>query len=488
MDTSTSKTNTSISRRSFLKTSAATAGAFIVVPSKVVSGLGYVAPSDKLNIAGVGVGGKGGQNISNMMSENIVALCDIDRQYANGCFVNFPQAKQYVDFREMLDKSGKDIDAVVIATPDHTHAVVALASMQLGKHVYVQKPLTHSVYESRVLLEASRRYKVVTQMGNEGHSAASVSEVCEWIWSGAIGEVTQVDAWTDRPIWPQGMRRPEQGMWLPEHINWDLFIGPAAMRPYHRAYHPWDWRGWWDFGTGALGDMACHVLDVVFAAMKLGHPSAVEASSTALNSEGAPMASIVRYEFPARPKEGKINMPAVNVTWYDGGLLPQRPDSMPEGVELGHDKNGLIFHGTKGVLLCGCYGVKYRLLPVAKFENQPKPPAILRRVKTSHEMDFVRACKESPENRVMPLSNFEYSGPLNEMVVMGNLAVRMQSLGKKLKWDGENMRITNLSATDELKVPNGIPHQEPHTLTLNAIQTAEEYIRHTYRDGWSLNI
>jgi predicted dehydrogenase len=359
--------------------------------------------------------------------------------------------------------------------------------MQLGKHVYVQKPLTHSVYESRKLLEASRRYKVVTQMGNEGHSNDEVSEVCEWIWSGAIGEVTHVDAWTDRPIWPQGLTRPEQGMWVPEHIDWDLFIGPASMRPYHSVYHPWNWRGWWDFGTGALGDMACHVLDVVFAAMKLGHPSSVEASSTALNSESAPVASTIRYEFPARPKEGKLNMPAVTVCWYDGGLLPPRPEGFPDGVELGEGNNGVLFHGTKGLLACGNYGGSCRLLPEDKFRNTPKPAARLRRVGMSHEMDFVRACKESPQNRVLPLSNFEYSGPLNEMVVMGNLAVRLKDLNKKLLWDGPNMRITNLSDSEEIKVSNGIPKQEPRILKLNAVQAAQEYIRHTYRSGWSLD-
>jgi predicted dehydrogenase len=480
--------NTSVSRRQFIKTSATAAGMFLIVPSHVVSGLGHTAPSDKLNIAGIGVGGKGSVNIGNMKSENIVALCDIDWQYAKGCFDAYPQAKRYVDFRKMLDEEGKSIDAVVIATPDHTHAVCALAAMQLNKHVYVQKPLTHSVYESRVLLEASRRYKVVTQMGNEGHSLDSVSEVCELIWSGAIGEVSHVDAWTDRPIWPQGLTRPEQGMWLPEHINWDLFIGPAAMRPYHEAYHPWDWRGWWDFGTGALGDMACHVLDAVFSAMKLGHPSAVEASSTAFNSESAPVASTIRYEFPARPKEGKLNMPAVSVTWYDGGLLPPRPDSLPDGVELGKDKNGILFHGSKGLLLCGTYGENWRLLPADRFANLPKPAARLRRISVSHEMDFVRACKESPENRVLPLSNFEYAGPLNEMVVMGNLAVRLKSLNRKLQWDGVNMRITNLAASDEIRVNNGIPNQDPRILKINAIQATEEYIRHTYRKGWSLSV
>lgn len=480
--------NNTVSRRRFIKTSAATAGLLYIVPSHAVSGLGHVAPSDKLNIAGIGVGGKGEVNLRNMNTENMVALCDIDWQYAKRCFDTYPNAKRYKDFREMFDEMGKSIDAVVIATPDHTHAVCALAAMQLGKHVYVQKPLTHSVYESRVLLEASRKYNVVTQMGNEGHSSPSVSEVCEWIWSGAIGEVTRVDAWTDRPIWPQGLMRPANGMWVPEHINWELFIGPAAMRPYHRMYHPWDWRGWWDFGTGALGDMACHVLDVVFSAMKLGHPSAVEASSTAINSESAPVASTIRYEFPARPKEGKLNMPAVNVTWYDGGLLPKRPDALPDGVEMGEGMNGVIFHGSKGSLICGNYGGAYRLLPEDKFKSLPKPTPRLRRVEMSHEMDFVRACKEPAGSRVLPLSNFEYAGPLNEMVVMGNLAVRMKSLNKKLQWDGVNMRITNLADDDTLKVANGIPGQEPKMLTLNAVQAAEEYIRHTYHNGWSLNV
>ena len=480
--------NEQISRRRFIGMTASAAGLLTVVPSHAISGLGHIAPSDKLNIAGIGVGGKGRTNLNNMKSENMVALCDIDSQYAKGTFDTFPSAKQFVDYRKMFDAMSKDIDAVVIATPDHTHAVIAMAAMQLNKHVYVQKPLTHSVYESRTLLEASRRYKVVTQMGNEGHSSDAVSEVCEWIWSGAIGEVTRVDAWTDRPIWPQGLTRPEQGMWIPEHVDWDLFIGPAAMRPYHRSYHPWDWRGWWDFGTGALGDMACHVLDVVFSAMKLGHPVSVEASSTAINTESAPVASTIQYDFPARPKEGKINMPAVTVYWYDGGLLPRRPEGLPEGIEMGTGRNGVIFHGTKGTLICGNYGEKYMLLPDTKFKNAPKPPATLRRVGMSHEMDFVRACKESAQNRVLPLSNFEYSGPLNEMVVMGNLAVRLKNLNKKLLWDGVNMRITNLSDSETLIVTNGIPRQEPRQVTLNAKQAAEEYIRHTYRQGWSLGV
>ena len=274
-----------LNRRQFLSTAATLTAGFTIVPAYAVSGLGYKAPSDKLNIAGIGVGGKGSVNLRNMNTENIVALCDVDFNYARNTFNEYPKAKRFFDFREMLDISGKEIDAVVIATPDHTHAVAAIACMQLGKHVYVQKPLTHSVYESRQLLLASRKYKVVTQMGNEGHSDDSVREVYEAIHAGAIGDVYHCDAWTDRPIWPQGLSAPRDTMPVPENMRWDLFIGPAKMRPYHRAYHPWDWRGWWDFGTGALGDMACHVLDVLVYVLDPGHPVSVEASSTAINTQ-----------------------------------------------------------------------------------------------------------------------------------------------------------------------------------------------------------
>ena len=474
------------SRRDFIGASAATAAGLTILPNQVVSGLGHKAPSDKLNIAGIGVGGKGQVNLKNMSSENIVALCDIDWNYAAKTFKQYPSAKHYMDFRIMLEEMHKDIDAVLIATPDHSHAVCALAAMQLGKHVYVQKPLTHTVYESRILLEASRKYKVVTQMGNEGHSSSNVADVCELIWSGAIGSIRKVEAWTNRPIWPQGLTRPPQGMQLPDGINWDLFIGPAAMRPYHSAYHPWNWRGWWDFGTGALGDMACHVLDVVFAALKLGHPSSVEASSSAFNNESAPNTSLIRYKFPERKKVGKLKMPEVKVTWYDGGLLPSRPGSLPDGVELGQGKNGIIFHGSKGKLVCGNYGSNYKLLPEEKFAKLVKPPKTLRRVGISHEMDWVRACKESPENRILPVSNFEYACPLNEMVVMGNLAVRMQGLNKKLKWDGENMTFTNLSDEDKIITTNGIPGAEPKKIELNAKQFAAELVKTSYREGWSL--
>ncbi len=475
-------------RRDFVGASAATAVGLTILPNQVVSGLGHTPPSDRLNIAAIGVGGKGHANLKNMKSENIVALCDIDWKYASKTFEEYQSAKHYKDFRIMLEEMNKDIDAVLIATPDHTHAVCALAAMQHGKHVYVQKPLTHTVFESRILLEASRKYKVVTQMGNEGHSSDNVADVCELIWSGAIGTVEHVEAFTDRPIWPQGLTRPTMGMWLPEGLNWDLFIGPAPMRPYHEAYHPWNWRGWWDFGTGALGDMACHVLDIVFASLKLGHPISVEASSSTFNNESAPNTSLIRYMFPERIITSKTKMPAVQVSWYDGGLMPGRPEGLPDGIELGEGKNGVVFHGSKGNLVCGNYGSKYRLLPEEKFTKMVRPPKTVRRVGTSHEMDWVRACKESPENRIMPASNFEYACPLNEMVVMGNLAVRMQGLSKKLMWDAANMTFTNLSDDDKITVTNGIPGSEPKKLEINAKQYAAELVKTNYRKGWNLNI
>jgi predicted dehydrogenase len=473
-------------RRNFITATSATIAGLTIVPSHVVSGMGYTAPSDKLNIAGIGIGGKGRTNLRNMKSENIVALCDIDQNYAAKTFNDFPNAKRFVDFRKMLDEFGKNIDAVVVATPDHTHTVCGLAAMQAGKHVYVQKPLTHSVYESRVMLEASRRYKVVTQMGNEGHSENTVAEVCEWIWSGAIGEISHVDAWTDRPIWPQGIMRPTEVMTVPKSIDWDLFIGPAPMRPYHTAYHPFSWRGWWDFGTGALGDMACHVLDVIFASLKPGNPENIEASSSTINTESGPISSLIHYNFPARQKIAEIAMPPLSVTWHDGGLLPARPDEMPDGMELGTGRNGVIFYGTKGKLVCGNYGESYKLLPLDKFKDMPTPPQSVRRIPVSHEMDWVRACKESPENRILPASNFEYACPLNEMVVMGNLAVRLQGLQRKLQWDDKNMKISNISDNDKIRVQNGIPGMEPKMVEINAKKASEEYIRSTYRTGWKI--
>ncbi len=485
-----------LSRRKFLGTTAGAAAAFTIVPSNAVSGLGHKAPSDKLNIAGVGIGGMGRTNLKNMATtENIVGLCDVDWKYADKTFKDYPNAKKYWDWRQMFDEMGKNIDAVVVATPDHTHAIVAATAMTMGKHVYVQKPLTHSVYESRLLAQLAKKYKVATQMGNQGNSGDGIRQTCEWLWNGEIGEVNEVHAWTNRPIWPQGLERPTEVMKVPKTLRWDLFLGTAPDRPYNSIYHPWNWRGWWDFGTGALGDMACHILDPVFMGLKLKSPSRVQGSSTVVNTECAPNAQMVQYTFPARDNMPKMGMPEVKVTWYDGGLLPPRPAELPAGELMGHDwGGGVLFVGTKGKLMCGCYGMN----PWIMGRDAAPAPQILRRIPNAmnggHEQDWIRACKESPENRVEASSNFQYSGPLNEMVVMGVLAVRLQDLKRELQWDGENMKFTNIGDNDQIRVVtsnkfavvDGDPKFDTQTATLNAKQAAESYIKHNYKAGWTL--
>jgi predicted dehydrogenase len=485
-----------ISRRHFIGTTTLAAAAVTILPSKVIAGFGHKAPSDKLNIAGIGVGGMGFNNLVNMDTENIVALCDVDWKYAGrNAFRKWPLAKKYQDYRQMFSQQ-KDIDAVMIATPDHSHALPALMAMKLGYHVYLQKPLTHSVYESRILTEAASRYNVATQMGNQGNSGDGIRSICEWIWAGTIGEITAVDAWTNRPIWPQGLERPTEKMKVPSTLSWDLFIGPAQFRPYHEIYTPWNWRGWWDFGTGALGDMACHILDPVFKALMLQYPSAVEASSTPINNESAPNSEKVTYWFPQRDNLPKVGMPEVKITWYDGGLLPERPEEIQDQEPMGDGNGGVIFYGTKGKIMCGCYGANPTLLPTSEMENFNKPEKIIRRIANAntngHEQEWIRAAKESKENRVEASSNFSYSGPLNEMVVMGVLAVRLQDLRKRLLWDGKNMQFTNIGASEKIRVitknkfevVNGDPKFNTRYDTISALDSAEEWIRHNYRTGW----
>lgn len=482
-------------RRDFIKKSGAAMAAFTILPSNVVSGFGYTAPSDKLNIAGIGVGGMGRRNLRNMNTQNIVALADVDWTYAKRCFNDYPNAKLYKDYRKMLAEMDKDIDAIMISTPDHTHYVTAADSMRAGKHVYVQKPLTHSVYESRKLRELAKETGVATQMGNQGNSSDDMRKVCEWIWNGEIGEVSRVDAWTNRPIWPQGLERPAETPSLPPTLDWDLFIGPAEWRPYHPSYTPWNWRAWWDFGTGALGDMACHIMDPVYKSLELGFPYAFEASSSQVNTESAPISEKVTYFFGERPKKGKINMPAVEFNWYDGGLQPERPEGVKPGTYLGDSGGGAIFYGTKGILICGTYARNPYI--IGREDNPPPVTNELRRIADAmnggHEMDWVRACKESKENRVECSSNFDYAGPLNETVVAGNLAVRLQGLRRRLEWDAENMKITNISDTDKISVVtsdsftvvDGDPRFDTKFETMNAKEAAENYVKKTYREGWN---
>jgi hypothetical protein len=482
-----------VSRRAFLGTTAAAAAGITIIPSHVVAGLGHKAPSDKLNIVGVGVGGMGFANLKNLESENIVGLCDVDWKYADKVFEYFPKAKKYKDWRKMYDEMGKQFDAVVIATADHTHAIAAAHAITMGKHVYLQKPLTHTVYESRLLTKLAKKYKVATQMGNQGSSGEGVNLTTEWIANGEIGEITKVEAFTDRPIWPQGLNTPEQGHWVPETLDWDLFTGPAKMRPYNSIYHPWNWRGWWDYGTGALGDMACHILHPVFIGLELKYPIHAQGSSTLLLQDCAPNAQSVQMTFPERKpsKKMKIKLPQVDVYWYDGGIKWMLPEGWPSGKNPNDAGGGVIFHGTKDTLICGCYGVNPWLLSGRK----PNSPKFRRRVELSHEMDWARACKESPENRVPTASDFSEAGPFNEMVVMGVLAVRLQNLNKVLDWDGENMKFTNLTAGDEIKIvvedkftiKDGHPtFDKTWTDPVPADEFAAELIKHTYRKPWRL--
>lgn len=487
------KENRKISRRGFLGTAAATAAGMTIVPSNTIAGLGHKAPSDKLNIAAVGIGGMGFANLKNMETENIVALADVDWKYSQKVFDRYPNAKKYWDWRKMYDEMDKSIDAVLCATADHSHAGVTAHAITLGKHVYTQKPLTHTVYESRLLTKLAKKYKIASQMGNQGASGEGVSLTCEWIWNDEIGEVTKIEAFTDRPIWPQGLNRPKDTPPVPETLNWDLFVGPAKMRPYNPIYTPWNWRGWWDFGTGALGDMACHILHPVFVAMKLQYPIKAQGSSTLLLTDCAPNAQMVTLTFPKRqkPKDVKINLPEVEVIWYDGGLKPPMPVGWPAGKNMNDAGGGVIFHGTKDTLICGCYGKDPWLLS----GKVPHAPQVRRRIKVSHEQDWIRACKENPESRVMTASDFSEAGPFNEMVVMGVLPVRLQGLNKILDWDGADMKFTNLNDQENVKIciednftiKDGDPKfNKKWTNPIPAKDFAAELIKHTYREPFNL--
>jgi predicted dehydrogenase len=449
----------SFSRRRFIQTAAASTGLFL--PRRALGLDGPRPPSDKLNIAGIGIGGQGAHDLAQFEDHNIVALCDVDADYAGRTFARYPRAKRYVDYRRMLEEQ-KDIDAVVIATPDHTHACIALAAMQAGKHVYCEKPLTHSVGEARQLAQAAREYKVATQMGNQGQASEQSRRLCEMIDDGAIGPVREVHVWTDRPsnglfneYWPQGVNRPADSPPAPSTLEWDLWLGPAPARPFHPAYLPFRWRGWWDFGTGALGDIGCHSLDPVFRALKLGHPESVEASSTRVNTETFPLASMVTYQFPARDA-----MPPVKVVWYDGGLRPPRPSELEPNRELG--ATGHLFIGDNGKIISRRTqdGVAYFLIPEARAREYGEPPKTLPR-SIGHYNEWVQACRGGDAAG----SNFDWAGPLTEVVLLGNIALRPELreelTTKKLLWDGPRMQFTNSDV-------------------------ANKFLKRAYRDGWAL--
>lgn len=445
-----------VSRRTFVRTAAAAAGAAMIVPRKVLGGPGYKAPSDTLNIGAIGVGGRGTDDINGVSSENIVALCDVDWDRAAHTFQRYPDVVKYKDFREMLEKE-KGIDAVVIATPDHTHAVATMAALQLGKHVYCEKPLTHTVFEAREVARAAKEAGVATQMGNQGMAFDGNRQIKEWLVDGAIGQVHEVHVWSDRPThsgklplwWPQGIERPKDTPPVPNTLDWDLWLGPAPYRPYHPAYVPFMWRGWWDFGEGGLGDMGIHNLAPVFSALNLGPPVSVHASSTPVYDESVPLAAIVHYEFAER--EG---MPPVTLHWYDGGLLPARPDELEEDRVL-DPEDGIIFVGDKGKMLVeGWGGERPMLIPEEANQAYERPPETLPR-SIGHYEEWIRACKEGTPTE----SNFGFAGPLTEAVLLGSIAIRTG--GTILNWDSEKFEITNAPEANQL-------------------------LHYTYRTGWTL--
>ena len=493
-----------MSRRSFLKTGTTAAIGLSMVPGAIFgakkdSKKKKAAKKDKIKLLGVGIGGRGASVLRGLVKTGkveIIGLCDVDWKYAGHVFEehekNFPNLKRYNDYKKMYAELLDQADAVMCATADHTHAIICAEAIAAGKHVYCEKPLTHTVYESRLLTKLAAKHRVATQMGNQGASGEGVRKICNWIWNGEIGEIKKVETFTDRPIWPQGLERPEETPAVPSTLNWDAFIGPAPMRPYNPIYTPWNFRGWWDFGIGALGDMACHILHPVFKALNLKYPTKVQGTSTLLLSESCPNAEYIKYTFPARDNMPKVAMPEVEVYWYDGGLMPERPVQLPNGKNLNVSGGAAIFYGTKDILICGCYGVDPYLLS----GRNPEVPNLCREVENNdHQADWVRACLEDPDERIPSESDFQFAGPFNEMVVMGVNAVRLQGLNQELEWDGEKMEFTNIPADAVVKsvIKDGFSIKDGHptfnktwTEPVNARKFAAELVRHTYREGWVL--
>jgi len=449
-----------LNRREFIGTTAAAAAGLLIVPRHVLGGPGYVAPSDTLNIGCVGAGGKGTSDIWSVSSENIVALCDADDVQMGEFLKNgknppehqpkYDKANKYRDFRRMLDRE-KSLDAITVSTPDHCHAVIAMTAMKMGKHVFVQKPLTHTVKEARLLAQEAKKRNLVTQMGNQGHSQEGARLICEWVWDGAIGNVTEAHVWTNRPIWPQGINAPKEIPSVPPTLDWDLWLGPAPWRPYHPAYLPFNWRGWWDFGTGVIGDMGAHLIDQPFWALKLKAPATVQASSTKYTKDSYPLAEILTYSFPARGP-----MPPAKLVWYDGGLMPPRPPVLDSGRIMGDEDGGCLLVGEKGMIMCGCYGANPRILPETLMQEYKRPEKTIPRSPGIHE-EWIAAIKAGKKST----TDFEYSGALSETMLLGNVALRMKDEKTVLQWDADKMEVTNLPE-------------------------ANKYLHKEYRQGWSL--
>jgi predicted dehydrogenase len=489
----------SISRRAFVGRAVSTAAAFTLVPRHVLGGAGYVPPSDKLNLACIGVGAQGTRVMMEFLKQpdvQIVSVCDVNKEssdysewgsnelrdkirrllgsrYADwgndwkGCTAGREPARRiveayyaaqqpsgtyrgcvaYNDFRELLEKE-KGVDAVIVCTPDHWHALVSVTAMKKGKHVFCQKPLTHSIDEARRMAEVARETGVATQVAVGNQASEATRLLCEWVWAGAIGPVRRVHNWSSRPFWPQGIDRPQNEEQVPSSLDWDLWLGPAPSRPYNHVYLPFVWRGWYDFGTGAIGDMGCYSFDTIFRVLKLGAPASVEASSTLTFKETFPSASIIHFNFPDRGE-----MPPVTLTWYDGGLKPPRPEELEDGREMGREKEGLMFVGDDGTIMCGFSGEGPTLIPESRMRAFKQPPKTLPR-STGNDREWIEACKGGKPGG----AHFEFEGPITEALLLGNVALRS---GEKLRWDGPNLKITNAAA-------------------------AQEYVRFEYRQGWAL--
>ena len=431
-----------MNRREFLG-QAATAAAFVIVPRHVLGGPRHVAPSEKLNIACIGVGGMGASDVGQFSGENIVALCDVDWKHAAKTFQAHPEAKKYRDFRKMLEAEDKNIDAVSVSTPDNCHAVAAMMAIKMDKHVYCQKPLCHDVYEVRRLTLAAREHGVVTQMGTQLHATGEMKTFVEWVHSGVIGKVHKVDLWSGKN-WGGGTR-PTDTPPVPETLNWDLWLGPAPYRPYHPVYLPGNWRRWWDFGTGTLGDMGCHIIDPAWWALKLDYPTSIEAQPGPFSEETYPTKTVITWKFAARG-----NRPTATVRWYDGDNRPPRPEELEPGRKLPHQ--GGLYYGEKGTILLP-HGGNPRLIPESRMKGFKPPEQSLAR-DVNHYQEWVRACKGGPK----PLSNFDYAGPLTEAILLGNVAAKTDD---KIEWDGPTMKVKNLPEMNE-------------------------HLRRQYRRGWVL--
>jgi predicted dehydrogenase len=473
------------SRRGFIKSSSLAAAGIMIVPRYVLGGKGYLAPSDRLVIASVGAGGKGTSDIANFYASGkaeIGFLCDVDTRSAAKTVAKFPKAKFYSDWREMLDKEHKSFDAVSVSIPDHNHAIVALSAMQLNKHVYVQKPMAHDIYEARTLTDAAKKYKVVTQMGNQGASNDGVRQLREWYDAGLIGDVHTVYCWTDRPVWPQGIQWPPKGV-VPKELNWDLWLGTAKHRDYMENIVPFNWRGWWDYGTGALGDMGCHIMEAPFRVLDLQYVKNVQSSvgtvytgifEKAYYPDSCPPSSHITLTYPKTEK----TQGDVTVHWMDGGIQPERPPELGPNEVFGDNGNGMLFIGTKGKMMAGTYSYNPQLLPTSRTEtvNVPKTIARVPGGADGHYAQWVEAAIAGKPDDVS--SPFKLAGPLTEALLMANLSIRGHSIQKPsadgkhvsypgqnitLEWDNNAMRVTNFDDVNQ-------------------------FVKREYRDGWKVGV